>query len=40
MGGHYEKGMYDQLMEVMARLDAMEDSLHNEKGSTKRILTG
>lgn len=24
MGGHYEKGMYHQLMDVMARLDAME----------------
>ena len=35
MGGHYEKGMYDQLMEVMARLDAMEDSLHNEKREHK-----
>lgn len=27
MGGNYEKGMYNQLMEVMARLDIMEDSL-------------
>ena len=35
MGGHYEKGMYNQLMEVMARLDAMEDSLHNEKREHK-----
>ena len=35
MGGHYEKGMHDQLMEVMARLDAMEDSLHNEKREHK-----
>ena len=35
MGGHYEKGMYNQLMEVMARLDAMEDSLHNEKRQHK-----
>ena len=24
MGGNYEKGMYRQLMDVMARLDAME----------------
>lgn len=31
MGGNYEKGMYNQLMEVMARLDAMEDSLRSEK---------
>lgn len=35
MGGHYEKGMYNQLMEVMARLGAMEDSLHNEKRQHK-----
>lgn len=31
MGGNYEKGVYDQLMEVMARLDAVESDLHNEK---------
>ena len=31
MGGNYEKGMYNQLMEVMARLDAMENSLRTEK---------
>lgn len=24
MGGNYEKGMYNQLMEVMARLDTFE----------------
>ena len=24
MGGNYEKGMYNQLMEVMARLDVVE----------------
>lgn len=28
MGGNYEKGMYNQLMEVMARLDAVERDLH------------
>ena len=27
----YEKGMYNQLMEVMARLDAVENSLRTEK---------
>ena len=31
MGGNYEKGMYNQLMEVMARLDAMENSLRTGK---------
>lgn len=31
MGGNYEKGMYYQLMEVMARLDAVEKDLHDEK---------
>lgn len=31
MGGNYEKGMYNQLMEVMARLDTMENELHTEK---------
>lgn len=40
MGGNYEKGMYNQLVEVMARLDAMENSLRTEKKNTKRMLTG
>ena len=31
MGGNYEKGLYNQLMEVMARLDAVEEDLHAEK---------
>ncbi len=31
MGGNYEKGMYNQLMEVMARLDAVEKDLYDEK---------
>ncbi len=31
MGSNYEKGMYRQLMEVMARLDAVEKDLHIEK---------
>lgn len=35
MGGNYEKGMYDQLMEVMARLNAVEDSLRSEKREHK-----
>ena len=39
-GGNYEKGMYNQLMEVVARLNIIEDSLRKEKGSTRNILTG
>ena len=35
MGGNYEKGMYNQLMEVMARLDAVECDLHTEKDEHK-----
>lgn len=31
MAGNYEKGMYNQLMEVMAWLDAVESDLHTEK---------
>ena len=35
MGGNYEKGMYNQLMEVMARLDAVKRDLHTEKDEHK-----
>lgn len=35
MGGNYEKSMYNQLMDVMARLDDMENSLRNEKKEHK-----
>lgn len=35
MGGNYEKGIYNQLMEVMARLDAVENELHTEKREHK-----
>lgn len=31
MASNYERGMYQQLMEVMARLDAVENDLKNEK---------
>lgn len=31
MGGNYEKGIYNQLMEVMARIDSVEKNLHAEK---------
>ncbi len=35
MGGNYEKGLYNQLMDVMARLDAIENELHTEKREHK-----
>ncbi len=35
MGGNCEKGMYNQLMEVMARLDAMENELRAEQKEHK-----
>lgn len=35
MGGNYEKGLYNQLMEVMARLDAVEQELRTEKKEHK-----
>lgn len=38
MGGHYEKGLYDQLMDVMARLDAMETE-HKKDHAEIRVLT-
>ncbi len=31
MGGNYEKSIYNQLMDVMARLDAVEKELRTEK---------
>ena len=30
MGGNYEKGIYNQLMEVMERLETVENKLKNE----------
>ncbi len=35
MGGNYEKGMYNQLTEVMARLDTIENELRTEKQEHK-----
>lgn len=35
MAGNYEKSIYNQLMEVMARLDAVEGSLCIEKAEYK-----
>ncbi len=35
MGGNYEKGMYNQLMEVMVRLDTIENELRREKQEHK-----
>ena len=38
MGGNYEKGLYNQLMEVMGKLDAME-SEHRQDRREIRTLT-
>ena len=38
MGGNYEKGLYNQLMEVMGKLDAME-SEHRQDRMEIRALT-
>lgn len=35
MAGNYERGMYNQLMEVTARLDAVENELRTEKAEHK-----
>ena len=35
MGGNYEKSIYNQLMEVMGRLDAVEKDLRVEKTQHK-----
>ena len=35
MGGNYEKSIYNQLMEVMGRLDAVEKDLCHEKAEHK-----
>ena len=35
MGGNYEKSIYNQLMEVMARLDSVEKDLRTEKTEHK-----
>lgn len=35
MGGNYEKSIYNQLMEVMARLDSVEENLRTEKTEHK-----
>ena len=36
MGGNYEKSIYNQLMDVMARLDSMEKNCIQKKLSTKK----
>lgn len=38
MGGHYENGLYDQLMEVMAKLDAIEAE-HKKDRKEVKVLT-
>ena len=39
MAGNYEKGMYQQLQEVMKRLDSIEIDLKVEKRNTRKMLT-
>lgn len=39
MGGNYEKSMYNQLMEVMARLDAWNEISILKKLNIKMMLT-
>ena len=39
MAGNYEKGIYNQLMEVMARLDAVEADLRDEKAEHKEDVS-
>lgn len=38
MGGHYEKGLFNQLMEVQSRLEAMEEA-HKKDRKEIRFLT-
>ena len=37
MGGHYEKGLYDQLMDVMAKLDILEAEQKNDRKEIKTL---
>lgn len=37
MGGHYEKGMYGQLMDVMAKLDALEAEHKKDRKEIKTL---
>ena len=39
MGGNYQKGLYDQLMEVMAKVDSLESRSRKDHKEIKR-LTG
>ena len=39
MGGHYERGLFNQLMEVQARLEAMEEA-HKKDRKEIAFLTG
>ena len=39
MGGNYEKGIYNQLMEVMERLETVENKLKKEKKEYKNEVT-
>ena len=39
MGGHYEKGLYDQLMDVMAKLDTIEAEHKKDRKEIKTLTT-
>ena len=39
MGGDYEKGLFDQLMDVQARLEAMEEAHKKDRGKIRVLQT-
>lgn len=39
MGGNYEKGVYNQLMEVMAKLNTMESEHRNDRKEVKELTS-
>ena len=39
MGGHYENGLYNQLMDVMAKLDAIEAERKKDRKEIKTLTT-
>ena len=39
MGGHYEKGLYDQLMDVMAKLDTLEAEHKKDRKEVKSLTS-
>lgn len=37
MGGHYEKGLFNQLMEVQARLEAVEEAHKKDRKEVQSL---